>query len=114
MVQEIMSKKLFEYNNIIKEQEDLYRKIAKQTINSALKKWEDTGYIELSTDLDRRRKLIQLTTKGEFLAQETVDKVIVLENQTFDRFTDSEQKLFLDLLHKYTDNLKKNLAERTF
>lgn len=149
MAQEIMSKKLFEYNNIIKEQEDLYRKIAKhfgmsecsfwilyslreanhsltqselcyalsqpkQTINSALKKWEDTGYIELSTDLDRRRKLIQLTTKGEFLAQETVDKVIVLENQTFDRFTDSEQKLFLNLLHKYTDNLKKNLVERTF
>ena len=29
MAQEIMSKKLFEYNNIIKEQEDLYRKIAK-------------------------------------------------------------------------------------
>lgn len=84
----------------------------KQTIHSALKKMEEGGFIKLLADQDRRRKQIQLTKKGELLAQETVDKVIVLENQAFDTFTDKEQELFLHLLHKYTDNLKYNLSER--
>lgn len=84
----------------------------KQTINSALKKMESDGYIKLLSDQDRRRKQLCLTEKGEFLARETVDKVIVLENQTFDNFTETEQETFLHLLHKYTDNLKDNLSER--
>lgn len=142
-----MSKRLAEYNSIIKEHEDLYRQLArrfglsecafwilyslreanesltqselcyalsqpKQTINSALKKMEEYGYIELLSGQDRRRKQLQLTSKGKLLAQETVDKVITLENQTFDTFTEEEQSLFLQLLHKYTDNLKINLSER--
>lgn len=84
----------------------------KQTINSALKKMEEYGYIELIFGEDRRKKQIHLTEKGEVLARETVDKVIILENRTFDTFTDEEQKLFLRLFHKYTDNLKENLSER--
>lgn len=84
----------------------------KQTINSALKKMEESGYIELLSGQDRRRKQLQLTSKGELLAQETVDKVIILENQAFDTFSEEEQELFLRLLHKYTDNLKANLSER--
>lgn len=84
----------------------------KQTINSALKKMEECGYIELLSGQDRRRKQLQLTSKGELLAQETVDKVIILENQAFDTFSEEEQELFLRLLHKYTDNLKANLSER--
>lgn len=143
----IMSKRLAEYNSIIKEHENLYRQIAKrsglsecafwilyslresgasltqselcyalsqpkQTIHSALKKLEDQNYIQLLSDQDRRRKQIQLTSLGEQLAQETVDRVIVLENQTFDTFSEEEQELFLRLLHKYTDNLKTNLSGR--
>ena len=84
----------------------------KQTINSALKKMQDYGFIELLISQDRRKKYIRLTDKGALLAQETVDKVILLENQTFDTFTEEEQSLFLQLLHKYTDNLKINLSER--
>lgn len=143
----IMSRRLMEYNSMIKEHEDLYRQIArrfglsecafwilyslreagtsltqselcyalsqpKQTIHSALKKMEEQKFIELLSGQDRRRKQIQLTPEGEHLAQETVDKVIVLENQTFDTFSEEEQEQFLHLLHKYTDNLKHNLSER--
>lgn len=148
MHRQLMSQRLVEYNGLIKEHEDLYRKIArrfglsectfwllyslreapnaaltqselcytlcqpKQTINSALKKMEHDGYIQLVSGEDRRRKQIQLTEKGEVLAKETVDKVIVLENRTFDTFTAEEQQLFLRLFHKYTDNLKNHLSER--
>lgn len=142
-----MSKRLFEYNSIIKENEDLYRKISKgfglsectfwilyslreastaltqsglcdalcqpkQTIHSALKKLVADGCLELSSEKDRRRKLIRLTEKGETLAQKTVDKVIALENRTFDTFTEEEQVQFLQLFRKYTDNLKLHLSER--
>jgi len=145
--EDLVSKRLAEYNSIIKEHEDLYRQLAKrfgmsecsfwilyslretntsitqselcyalsqpkQTINSALKKMQDYGFIELLISQDRRKKYIRLTDKGALLAQETVDKVILLENQTFDTFTEEEQSLFLQLLHKYTDNLKINLSER--
>lgn len=147
MCDHVMSKRLFEYNAIIKENEDLYRRIAKQfglsectfwilytlreentsltqrelcyslsqpkqTINSALKKMETDGYLELSSGEDRRRKQIRLTKKGEVLAKETVDKVIALENRTFDTFTEREQEDFLLLFRKYTDNLKNYLSER--
>lgn len=147
MGEDLVSKRLAEYNSIIKEHEDLYRQLAKrfgmsecsfwilyslretntsitqselcyalsqpkQTINSALKKLQDYGFIELLISQDRRKKFIHLTDKGALLAQETVDKVILLENQTFDTFTEEEQSLFLQLLHKYTDNLKINLSER--
>ena len=148
MHRQLMSQRLVEYNGLIKEHEDLYRKIAKrfglsectfwllyslreahnaaltqselcytlcqpkQTINSALKKMEHDGYIQLVSGEDRRRKQIQLTEKGEVLAKETVDKVIVLENLTFDTFTAEEQQLFLRLFQKYTDNLKNHLSER--
>lgn len=147
MGEDLVSKRLAEYNSIIKEHEDLYRQLAKrfgmsecsfwilyslretntsftqselcyalsqpkQTINSALKKMQDYGFIELLISQDRRKKYIRLTDKGALLAQETVDKVILLENQTFDTFTEEEQSLFLQLLHKYTDNLKINLSER--
>lgn len=147
MGEDLVSKRLAEYNSIIKGHEDLYRQLAKrfgmsecsfwilyslretntsitqselcyalsqpkQTINSALKKMQDYGFIELLISQDRRKKYIRLTDKGALLAQETVDKVILLENQTFDTFTEEEQSLFLQLLHKYTDNLKINLSER--
>ena len=86
----------------------------KQTINTALKKLEEASIIELFIEKDKRRKQIQLTEKGEQVARQTVDLVIQLENQTFDAFTEEEQKILMTLLHKYTDNLKLNLSERNF
>lgn len=147
MSEYVMGKRLFEYNSIVKEYEDIYRQIArqfgfsectfwilyslrednshltqrelcyalsqpKQTINSALKKLEADGYLELCSREDRRSKEIRLTKKGESLATETVDKVIALENRTFDTFTEEEQEEFLHLFRKYTDNLKIHLTER--
>lgn len=147
MSEYMMSKRLFEYNSIIMENDDIYRHVArkfglsectfwilyslredntcltqrklcnmlsqpKQTVNSALKKLEADGYLELCLGEDRRSKQIRLTKKGEALATKTVDKVIALENRTFDIFTKEEQEQFLRLFRKYTDNLKIQLSER--
>ena len=93
---------LWEYNTIFKENNELYRGVAKalglrnkpfdlyalrdsdrsatqrevcsmlyepkQTVNSALKKLESEGYIELIPGTDRRGQLIKLTEKGMDLA----------------------------------------------
>lgn len=81
----------------------------KQTVNSALKKLEQNGYIELLERSDRRRKQIRLTQKGITLAEETVDRVIGVEQKTMSGLDEAEQKAFVGLFRKYTDLLKCNM-----
>ncbi len=129
--------KLNEFNNILKENEGIYRDIArvvglsdstfwilyalrdvnsgltqseicnelyqpKQTINSALKKMEVEGYIELSSTADRRKKQVYLTEQGVELAMKTVDLVILAERNALEKLSDIEQETFLNLFKKYT------------
>lgn len=86
---------------------------AKQTVNSALKKMEQSGYIELCSSGDRRSKRIQLTEKGVLLAEKTVDKVIAAEHGALSEMTDAEQEAFIGLLRKYTFFLQKHMQELT-
>lgn len=78
----------------------------KQTVNSALKKMETEGYIELIPGDDRRSKKILLTQKGNGLCEKTVDRVIKLELQALMGLTEEEQEAFLGLFRKYTGLLK--------
>lgn len=141
-----VGKELLEYNSIIKENDDIYREIAKtlglpdcafwilymlreggteltqreicaaiyqpkQTVNSALKKLEQEGYIEMAGQDNHRRKPIHLTEKGEQLAQRTVDRVIAAEQKTLSEMTQEEKDVFIRLFRKYTDLLRKNMRE---
>lgn len=142
-----MKKELLEYNNIMKESDEIYRFAAKtlglsdstfwilyvfrtekeeltlreicnvlyqskQTVHSALKKMERDGYIQTEGEVgDRRSKLIKLTSKGERLAEETVDRVIALECKAFSGMSDEEQQVFINLFRKYTGLLKMNMKE---
>lgn len=81
-----------------------------QTVNSALKKMEKEGYVELCSAEDRRSKKVCLTQKGRELAEHTVDKVILLEIKTVEGLTEEERALFLKLFHKYTNLLNDNLS----
>lgn len=140
--------RLAEYNSIVKENDELYRNIAKkmglsdcafwilyalrednaeltqseichffyqpkQTVNSALKKMESDGYIELHNINDRRSKQIKLTLKGIELAKGTVDRVIAVEQNAFSGLTDKEQEMFICLFQKYTDLLFGNIQGLT-
>ncbi len=80
-----------------------------QTVNSALMKLKDEGYVMLRSIADRRKKLILLTDKGEQLAEKTVDRVMEIEAMTMGSLTEQEQRTFLRLFRKHTDMLKNNL-----
>ena len=83
--------------------------LPKQTVNSALKKLEGEGCIELKNGSDRRCKQVSLTGKGVLLAEKTVDQVIAQEEKTFARLSPDEKDTFLRLNRKYIDLLKANL-----
>ena len=78
----------------------------KQTVNSALKKLENSGYIKLTEMADRRSKQVHLTDKGEALCKKTVDSIIAAENRAFSKMSEDETKTFLTLFRKYTEFLK--------
>lgn len=80
-----------------------------QTINSALKKMESDGLVELIEAEDKRKKQVLLTDKGVKLAERTVDKVAVLEIEAMGRLSAAERTAFIELFRKYTDFLKANL-----
>ena len=81
----------------------------KQTVNSALKKLENDGYIELETMDDHRSKQINFTEKGSKFVDETVGKVIANEQKALLSLTLEEQEMFIGLFHKYTNLLKNNI-----
>lgn len=86
--------------------------VSKQTVNSALKKMEIDGLIQLRTMAENRRnKEVLLTRKGEELTNRTIDQVIQAENQTFARMTEEESQMFLQLSRKYYRYLQEEIAE---
>lgn len=80
-----------------------------QTINSALKKMEKDGLVELIEAKDKRKKQVILTDKGVKFAENTVDAVSALEIKAMGSLSQTERKNFIELLRKYTDCLKINL-----
>lgn len=83
--------------------------LPKQTVNSALKKLENDGYIELLSGKDRRCKQVSLTARGVALAEQTIDWVIAQEEKAFSKLPPDEKETFLRLYRKYTDLLSASL-----
>ena len=85
--------------------EDWYEN--KQTINSAAKKLENEGIIEMIPSKENfREKLMVFTEKGSAFAEKTVGKLVKAEKAAFDRFTEEEQKEILRLGRKHYELLK--------
>ena len=69
--------------------------INRQSVNSALRKMEEEGYIVLRTKEDNRKnKCILLTEKGERLASVTADLILRNERAAFERFEKGERAAF--------------------
>lgn len=83
----------------------------KQTINSALKKLEIDGFIELQIGSDRKTKRVVLTESGCKLSERSADKLLEAERNAFSRMTNEEQDAFLRLFRRFTDLLRDE-AER--
>lgn len=143
-----LSERLFEYNAIMKESDNLFRNAAKilglsdcafwilytlradssiltqseicsimyqpkQTVNSALKKLESKGYINLLHLPDHRSKKIMLTDKGIEFSKNTVDKFIDAERTSLALLSDEEYETFIGLMRKYTNLLSTNINKLT-
>lgn len=71
--------------------------LSKQTVNSALKKLENRGYLRMeSMSGDRRNKLLSLTDRGEELLRLAVEPTLAME----------ERRTFLGLTHRYLDAIR--------
>lgn len=77
-----------------------------QTVNSALKKMEADGYVELRIGTDRRTKQVILTEKGEALSAKTADRLLAIEVQASEQLTEEEKSEFLRILGKYISSVQ--------
>ncbi|MDE6615988.1 MAG: MarR family transcriptional regulator [Lachnospiraceae bacterium] len=83
----------------------------KQTVNSALKKLAQEGFVELETVAGSHGKHINFTQKGWKFAEDTIFKVITSEQKALDGLTLKEQEEFFRLFRKFTKLLKENMKE---
>ena len=84
--------------------------IPKQTVNSALRKLEGEGYLQLQTTQTRHKKVV-LTEAGKLLTQKTAEQMIRMENEIYASWTEEERELHLTLTQRYLDHLKEKAKE---
>lgn len=89
-------------------QTDLIRTtgMSKTTVNTALKKMERSGILELSA-AGGRNTCVQLTDKGHLLAEKTVCRLVALENQIYESWSPEEQAMLVRLNRDYAVKLAK-------
>ena len=73
----------------------------KQTVNSALKKLEAEGYLNLSAGADQRSKRVCLTEKGERFVKAHVDRVPEAEAAALGAMTAAERDALIRLTGRY-------------
>lgn len=79
--------------------------ISKQTINSAVRKFEKDGILYLRP-ADGKNKDVCLTPKGKLLAERTAMKVIEIENSVLNAWTKEELETYLALTEKFLTDFK--------
>ena len=84
--------------------------ISKQTVNSALRKLEAEGIVYLERT-GGRKKAVCLTEKGELLADQTVRRVIVMENEIMDGWSEEDRLKYIELNQRYLTDLREKMKE---
>lgn len=82
----------------------------KQTINSALRKLEAEGIVYLETYSGRKKKVC-LTEKGRAVADQTVVRLIAIENDIFGSWSGEELQMYLELTQRYLTSFKDKMKE---
>lgn len=82
--------------------------LSKQTINSALKTIEQSGYIRLTDPSGKNRnKYLCLTESGKTLVERTIDPVFQMEERAFHAMTPEQQRGLLELNRLNLDLLRR-------
>lgn len=84
--------------------------VSKQTINSALRKMEEQGLLCMEA-AQGRQKGISLTEKGVELAQNTVCRIIAIEDRIFSSWSKEEMEQYLKLNQRFLDEFKQYSQE---
>lgn len=84
--------------------------LSKQTANSALRKLENGGMISLES-AGGLRKNARLTESGKKFAKKTVYKLIKIENEIFDSWSEEEIKKYIELNQKYLDHIREKIQK---
>lgn len=84
--------------------------IPKQTVNSAIRKLEQEGYLTLSNGKGHS-KHIHLTESGHTLLKETIFPIVEAENEAFTELSFEECNLLLKLHSKYTAALREKFSK---
>lgn len=80
----------------------------RQTVNSAIKSLQNSGYIYLKpAENSKKNKILVLTDTGKDFAENSVDTVLKAEIKTLEQFSESELEIFLSLNKKYAALLRK-------
>ncbi|MBD5115789.1 MAG: MarR family transcriptional regulator [Ruminococcaceae bacterium] len=79
--------------------------IKKQTLNSAIRKLEENGIVYLEA-VDGKKKSVCLTEKGKMFSEKTVRKIIQMENEILEEWTEAERRLYIELTEKFLNGLK--------
>lgn len=91
-------------------QSALYKKTgaSKSTINTCLHKMMERGLIELKAS-GGRNTAVYLTEKGERHSEQTVARIIEIENEIFSSLTSNEKKQLVEINKKYFFMFKEKL-----
>lgn len=91
-------------------QSTLYRESGhtKSTVNSAIKKMEKNGYLNV-VSAEGRNTHVSVTKKGQELMKKTAYPVIELENEIFRSWSDQEQEMFVRLNREYAAGLREKI-----
>lgn len=87
---------------------DITSGASKQTINSALRKLEAEGIVYLEA-FEGRKKKVYLTEKGRRFAEDTVLRVIEVENEIFASWSAEEKSVYIDLTQRYLAAFKEKV-----
>ncbi|WP_249629051.1 MarR family winged helix-turn-helix transcriptional regulator [Streptococcus uberis] len=86
--------------------------LSKQVVNATIQVWQKKGYIELvSTENDKRQKLVKLTEKGNQISKKILDPLETVEVRALSTLSNEERQLFQTLFSKYTQALKKEMED---
>lgn len=83
--------------------------LPKQTVNSALKRMAEDGWLTLCEGEDHRRKRVVLSEQGSQIAKNSVGEVMKREEAAFDCLSTEEKEQFIALFHNYTRHLKESI-----
>lgn len=82
--------------------------LSKQTVHSSICKLEADDILYLKAS-DKKRKMVYLTEKRKQLCEQTVAKIIDIENRIFDSWSSEAKQQYFDAIQNYVAAFKNEL-----